>query len=234
MTSTSVDVPASKNCTKCKVSKTLDCYYYSKKASDHRASECKQCATIRKKQRNNEIHLQKVQRIENDDPTEEWKDIIDYEGLYKISNKGRILSYGHYSKYGIVNQTTNRGYFYITLYKDQIPTTFTVHRLIARHFIPNPENFPVVDHIDRNRQNNDISNLRWCTQALNCKNRTYKGSLKLDQFRNKGGSIHQWYRVRWTERSGVNKEKTFRLDDFENAQAFLNQTIERLNSEVVN
>lgn len=57
------------------------------------------------------------------------------------------------------------GYFYIDLWKDNKPTKVPIHRLIAETFIPNPENKPTVDHKDGNRQNNDISNLRWATYS---------------------------------------------------------------------
>jgi len=76
-----------------------------------------------------------------------------------------------------------KGYNRITLISDDNKKlkSFELHRLLARHFIPNPNNYPVVDHIDRNTRNNNLTNLRWTSYAgnsRNCKNRKSKLGLK--------------------------------------------------------
>jgi len=72
----------------------------------------------------------------------------------------------------ILKQSLDKGgYYKLELCKDGKPKTFKVHRLIALHYISNPENKPCIDHIDRNRQNNDISNLRWATHTENMNNK---------------------------------------------------------------
>jgi hypothetical protein len=91
-----------------------------------------------------------------------WKPIQDcYK--YEISNLGRVknIKTGKYLK----SKIRQDGYENITLYINNKPKTFKTHRLIAQAFIPNPENKPTVNHIDRNKSNNSISNLEWATMS---------------------------------------------------------------------
>lgn len=102
------------------------------------------------------------------------KEIKGYEGLYYIDEKANIYT----TKRKGTNQETisqhddRRGYFSVQLFKNGVGTRFKVHRLVAEAFIPNPENKPTVDHIDRDRRNNDISNLRWATYIEQRNNQT--------------------------------------------------------------
>lgn len=101
-----------------------------------------------------------------------WKDIKGYEGLYQVSNLGRVKSLGNgnsnRSKLKIMKTTlSHKGYPMITLRKDDKSKTFSVHRLVAIHFIPNPDNLPQVNHIDEVKTNNRIDNLEWCTNEYN-------------------------------------------------------------------
>jgi hypothetical protein len=111
----------------------------------------------------------------------EWKDIEGYEGIYKISNKGDILSLErtapHTSKSGKVtfrkvNQIvkkpfiSNKGYLVIELRTGKV-CKFSVHRLVAKHFIPNPENKPEVNHINLDTKCNEVWNLEWATKKEN-------------------------------------------------------------------
>ena len=89
-----------------------------------------------------------------------WKDIQGYEGLYQVSNLGRIKS-GYKSI--ILQPGVCRGYLIVNLYKDKKGLSQKVHRLVAQAFIPNPENKPTVNHKDGNKQNNCVSNLEWAT-----------------------------------------------------------------------
>lgn len=95
---------------------------------------------------------------------EQWKDIKGYEGLYKISNMGNVLSI---KKNIILKTKKRRGYVAINLYKNKKLKTFNVHRLVAMAFIPNPQNLEQVNHLDCNKDNNKVDNLAWCTANEN-------------------------------------------------------------------
>ena len=108
---------------------------------------------------------------------EEWQDIIGYECIYKISNLGNIESYdrvlkNHNGSYLFRSRKINSfisklGYAKVHLSLNGKHKEFSVHRLIAKAFIPNLENKPEVNHIDGNKLNNSISNLEWCTRSEN-------------------------------------------------------------------
>ena len=99
-----------------------------------------------------------------------WKAIVGYEGLYEVSNFGRIRSL-NYRRTGEVQELelrpNTKGYLIIDLSKNGKVETFKVHRLVANAFIPNPHNLDTVNHIDHNRQNNNVSNLEWLSREDN-------------------------------------------------------------------
>lgn len=96
------------------------------------------------------------------------KDIPGYEGLYTISDEGVVYrQHGTFVKSNKGTQNKD-GYCKVSLSKrGDKPKQYLVHRLVAEAFIPNPDNLPVVDHIDEDKTNNHVSNLRWCTHAQN-------------------------------------------------------------------
>ena len=103
-----------------------------------------------------------------------FKDIEGYEGLYQISNKGRVKSLERVTSSGCpikekirVNSTKKNGYEFIILYKDGKGKNFYIHRLVALAFIPNIDNKSQVNHIDENKSNNCVSNLEWVTNNEN-------------------------------------------------------------------
>lgn len=121
---------------------------------------------------------------EDEFANEEWKPVPGYEGLYEVSNMGRvrrILKYPNKSTFG---QTTNilkprimkkrGGYEVVRLSKNNIVTPKSVHRLVAEAFIDNPENKTYVDHFDTNPRNNMVSNLVWSTPKENSNNELSK------------------------------------------------------------
>ena len=111
---------------------------------------------------------------------EVWK-VIDTDPDYKISTLGRVMS----CKWGKEKQMTicldKDKYYIVSLRTNGKRSTPRIHRLIALAFIPNPDNLPTVDHIDRNNQNNIISNLRWASYKTQVKNRTKKRSDILEE-----------------------------------------------------
>ena len=97
-------------------------------------------------------------------------DIQGYPG-YLIYDDGRIWS-SRKGKGRFLNHVKNQsGYHRIGLWGDGKGKIFTISRLVALHYIPNPENKPDVDHIDRDKDNNHVSNLRWATRQENIDNR---------------------------------------------------------------
>ena len=106
--------------------------------------------------------------------TEIWKDVPGYEGVYKISNLGRVLSLKWAGKHGAhpdglirKQRTDNCGYKYVNLCNHCKHKRMSVHRLVAMAFIPNPDNLPQVNHKDEVRDNNHVDNLEWCTVVYN-------------------------------------------------------------------
>ena len=104
-----------------------------------------------------------------------WRDIPGYVGIYQVSNHGRIKSLSrktknqyskteHFLKPGLNKKT---GYMQVSLSLDGKHKSYLVHRLVAQVFIPNPNNFPVVNHKNYDKTDNRVLNLEWCTQKYN-------------------------------------------------------------------
>lgn len=100
---------------------------------------------------------------------ENWKDIVGFEGRYKISDKGRVLSLKGNRKIltNIKSGENQNGYIKVSLSNNGIISQKNIHRLLAEHFIDNPFNKPQVNHIDGNKQNNKLDNLEWVTAQEN-------------------------------------------------------------------
>lgn len=100
-------------------------------------------------------------------PNEVWKDVVGYEGLYKVSNLGRVKK--PMGAYDIILRPFIKQYYVVTLSKHNKSKNYVVHRLVAQAFIPNPENKPEVNHIDGNKLNPNVTNLEWVTKSENAK-----------------------------------------------------------------
>lgn len=98
-----------------------------------------------------------------------WKDIVGYEGVYQVSNMGRVRSLPvksatkYFSGKVLTTFTDNLGYKAVNLSRK----TYKVHRLVANAFIENPNGYPQVNHKDENKANNCVDNLEWCTAKYN-------------------------------------------------------------------
>lgn len=107
---------------------------------------------------------------------EVWKDVEELDNLYQISNMGRIKR----KKDGKIMSIKNSKGWYLTsrFYINKKWITLRPHRLVAKYFIPNPNNFPVVNHKDLDKHNNCIDNLEWCTIKENIQHAIKNGKLE--------------------------------------------------------
>ena len=105
-----------------------------------------------------------------------WVDIYGYEGLYQINEIGEIKSLERktennrttYKERILKQHLTKYGYYKVHLFKDGENKTFLVHRLVAEHFLSNPNHLTQVNHLDENKQNNHYKNLQWVSPKDNC------------------------------------------------------------------
>jgi len=119
---------------------------------------------------------------ENQSAEERWLPVAGFDGAYEVSNLGRVRSLARTIirsngrpltiQRRILRPTTNpeNGYLAVSLWRDNIGTSWSVHALVAKAFVPNPENLPEIDHEDRNPANPSASNLRWSTRSGNLMN----------------------------------------------------------------
>ena len=137
-----------------------------------------------------------------------WKDVVGYEGLYQVSNLGRVKSLPRHlvvgwadyiSKEKILKQSEHRqGYKYVWLHKNKEKKIFKIHRLVAEAFIPNPHNFQCINHKDENKANNFVDNLEWCNHSYNNNygdrnNKVRKANCKIVlQYTLNGKFIKEW------------------------------------------
>lgn len=109
------------------------------------------------------------------------KDIVGYEGLYQITSDGKVWSLKN-CKFlkPLLSGPKGKEYYYVCLSKNGVKKNHKIHRLVAEAFIPNPNNLPIVNHKDENKENNRIDNLEWVTSKENCNygTRNFRSSMK--------------------------------------------------------
>jgi hypothetical protein len=152
-----------------------------------------------------------------------WKDVVGFEGLYEVSNLGRIKSKERIDEYISNGELMHRrrrevilfpkklktGYLQVTLYKNGKYICSRIHRLVAEAFLPNPNNFPVVNHKDEIKTNNFVNNLEWCTIEYNNNYGTHqqrakeKRSKPVIGFDDDGEEILKFNSVAEARRNGV-------------------------------
>jgi len=112
---------------------------------------------------------------------EMWKPLSGYEGIYEISDKGRVKSVVRKLRQGFRHelirklQITYDGYREVTLAKDKAKKHITIHRLVGYHFVENPNNYTELNHLDGNKLNICAYNLKWCTRKENINHAFEKG-----------------------------------------------------------
>lgn len=126
---------------------------------------------------------------------EKFRDVVGFDDLYEVSDKGRVRNKitGR-----ILKPAKNKGYLQVLLYKDEIIHKFKlVHRLVAEAFLPNPNNYPQVNHKDEDKTNNSVDNLEWCTSQYNI---DYSQSKPVAQFSLDGRLLNTYKSTREAER----------------------------------
>ena len=159
---------------------------------------------------------------------EVWKDIKGYEGLYQVSNLGRVKSLHQRaikrnSKIKINYEQIlkpvigKNGYSTVTLYKkennNKLKNNYKIHRLVAESFLNNSQNFPQVNHIDENKQNNKLSNLQWVSSSQNnnhgTRNKRVAEKMRkpVCQFDMDGNLVKIWWSLNILKNYGFRIEK---------------------------
>ena len=99
---------------------------------------------------------------------EVWKDVVGYEGLYQVSDKGRVKSLKFGKEKILKPEKLKNGYLRVNLYKNEKQKHFLVHRLVALTFLRNPQNLSDINHKDEDKTNNSVQNLEFCDRKYNC------------------------------------------------------------------
>ena len=106
---------------------------------------------------------------------EEWKEIEGFNGMYLISNKGRVKSYKQRKEKILTTHKTHGNYIIVDLSSKGKSKSYRLHRLVAKAFIPNVDDKPDVNHIDGDKSNNCSENLEWCTKSENMQHASRTG-----------------------------------------------------------
>ena len=114
-----------------------------------------------------------------------WKQIEGYEGLYEVSNLGKVKrlpitlhSRFYKEKLLTISYNPGTGYYFVSLRKNEHNKNYSLHRLVAMTFIANPDNLPEVNHKDGKKSNNCVDNLEWCTSKENIEHAIRSGLVK--------------------------------------------------------
>lgn len=170
-------------------------------------------------------------------PNEEWRDVVGYEGLYQVSNMGRVKSLERQSStfcqkgtmctYSvnekICKQHTVGGYLMVHLSNNNKKKLVRVHRLVAMSFMPNPNNYPQINHINENKTDNTLGNIEWCTCKQNNNHGTRnkrmsstqrndkKKSKRVLQYSLNGELVKEWESICDAGRAGYNRQGVSRV-----------------------
>lgn len=145
------------------------------------------------------VTMKNENQIINSVESEVWKPVVGYEGLYEVSNIGRVRSINFHKsgKAKVMRPSFNTwGYLIVDLRKNNKRHSYTVHRLVALAFIPNPDNLPEINHKNEIKYDNTVENLEWCTRKYNINYGTgneRRGRRKsIVQLDNNGNVVRKW------------------------------------------
>lgn len=163
-----------KICTRCNEEKECDAFGKQVGGANGLKAWCKRCCLDYKKE--HYVHNIKVQCIINQIENEKWLPLMGYEGLYEVSNMGRIKSLGRTSINGkdiqekiLKGRLTRYGYLIAYAYKDGVRKNIVIHRAVGVAFVINPNNYLEINHINGIKEDNRSENLEWCTRSYNLK-----------------------------------------------------------------
>jgi len=163
-----------KKCGHCQVFLELNMFHTNNSRPDKLSGWCKSCMKPALAVKKNKDRLYKKQQLINnsiknwiDLPNEQWKDIDGYRGIYQISNCGRIRNIIDIFRLLKPSKNKQLRYLVIGLVKNKKTKSCYLHRLMAQHFIDNPNNYKVVNHKNGKRDDCRLENLEWCSQQQN-------------------------------------------------------------------
>ena len=150
-----------------------------------------------------------------------WRPIKGYEGLYEVSDKGLIRSFDRIIPCGkgrihnhkgklLTGKSNGKGYLFVLLSKNGRLKKYYIHRIVAETFIENPHNYPIINHKDENRANNEADNLEWCTYKYNSNYGNCRQKISMRQCKKViqifcDGTEKEWSSAREAEKvTGIN------------------------------
>ena len=144
-------------------------------------------------------------------------DVVGYEGLYKINKNGEVLSCKLNRLMSAVLQGSreNNLYYRLGLTKDGKRKSYYIHQLLGKNFLENPNNYTQIDHIDGNKTNNALENLRWCSWELNQQNKP-KMSKNKSGYKNISSTTNKVGNEYWNIKIGYNKNRFHQLYNKQN------------------
>ena len=152
------------------------------------------------------IKIKRKNKMKNENE-EVWKDVVGYEGLYQVSNLGRVKSLKYGKERILKSANIGRGYLKVNLWRNREQKQYLVHRLVGQSFIPNPNNLPEINHRDEDKTNNKVVNLEWCSSKYNAnfgtrnQRQAEKCSKTVFQYTKTGEFVKKWKSTHDVERN---------------------------------